>query len=403
MQQIHHQSLDNLNSSFIALIVKKQDAKLVKEFRPISLIENFYKIIAKILANRLIFVLGDIVNEAQAAFVVNRQILDGPFIRNKLIHWCKSKKKQTITFKVDYEKAYYSVWRFRNDGSSSWARVIKAMHGVDGRIGKSTKSYHPSAWVDIVNEVNKLKSQGLDLLSLMKKKVETNKMITVDAKLAHENLGCSLHHFSRDEAEMMQYSELMVNVNGIQLSMMQDRWPCSLKGSRNFSVASVRKYIDDYKLTGSSSATRWVKAVPIKINVMAWKVRLNALPTRLNLSYRGLDLQSILCLNCDKEVESTSHIFFGYSMVRDLSHKIASWWDICYSEFPSYEEWLVWLLNLRIHSHYKEVRIVLNFIKSAKSRANSTQERKQVSKPDQEARFSRINTHEAQICQRSKV
>nr|GFB97707.1 RNA-directed DNA polymerase, eukaryota [Tanacetum cinerariifolium] len=245
-------------------------------------------------------------------------------------------------------------------------------------------SYHPSAWVDIVNEVNKLKSQGLDLLSLMKKKVgngketsfrddawrgdiifkycfprvyalETNKMIKVDAKLAHENLGCSMCRFPRDGAEMMQYSELMVNLNGIQLSMMQDRWSWSLEGSGKFSVASVRKYIDDYKLTGSSSATRWVKAVPIKINVMAWKVRLNALPTRLNISYRGLDLQSILCLNYDKEVESTSHIFFGCSMARDLSRKIAPWWDICYSEFPSYEEWLVWLLNLRIHSRYKEV------------------------------------------------
>nr|GFB55897.1 RNA-directed DNA polymerase, eukaryota [Tanacetum cinerariifolium] len=124
---------------FIALIPKKQDAKLVKEFRPISLIGSFYKIIAKILANRLVVVLGDIVNEAQAAFVANRQILDSPFIRNELIH------------------------------------VIKAMHGVDGRIGKSTKSYHPSAWVDIVNEVNKLKSQGLDLLRLMKKKVGNGK------------------------------------------------------------------------------------------------------------------------------------------------------------------------------------------------------------------------------------
>ncbi|GJW91788.1 RNA-directed DNA polymerase, eukaryota, reverse transcriptase zinc-binding domain protein [Tanacetum coccineum] len=276
------------------------------------------------------------------------------------------------------------VWRFRNDSNSLWARVIKAMHGVDGRIGKSTKSYHPSAWVDIVNEVNKLKSQGLDLLSLMKKKVgngketsfwdeawrgdiifkyrfprvyalETNKMITVEAKLAHENLGCSLRRVPRDGAEMMQYSELTVNLDGIQLSMMQDRWSWSLEGSGNFLVASVRKYIDDNKLTGASSATRWVKAVPIKINVMAWKVRLNALSTRLNISHRGLELQSILCLNCDKDVESTSHIFFGCSMARDLSRKIASWWDICYSEFSSYEEWLDWLLNLRIHSRYKEV------------------------------------------------
>nr|GEZ57452.1 putative RNA-directed DNA polymerase, eukaryota, reverse transcriptase zinc-binding domain protein [Tanacetum cinerariifolium] len=51
------------NSSFIDLIPKIPDANLVKDFRPISLIGSIYKIIAKILANRLVGVLGDIVNE----------------------------------------------------------------------------------------------------------------------------------------------------------------------------------------------------------------------------------------------------------------------------------------------------------------------------------------------------
>ncbi|GJY46090.1 RNA-directed DNA polymerase, eukaryota [Tanacetum coccineum] len=57
------------NSSFIALILKIPDANLVKDFRPISLIGSLYKIIAKILANSLVGVLGDIVNEVQSAFI----------------------------------------------------------------------------------------------------------------------------------------------------------------------------------------------------------------------------------------------------------------------------------------------------------------------------------------------
>ncbi|GKF25344.1 hypothetical protein Tco_0081238 [Tanacetum coccineum] len=52
--------------------------------RPINLIESLYKIIAKILANRLVVVLGDIVNEVQLAFVTDRQILHGPFILNEV-------------------------------------------------------------------------------------------------------------------------------------------------------------------------------------------------------------------------------------------------------------------------------------------------------------------------------
>ncbi|GJT86709.1 hypothetical protein Tco_1068426 [Tanacetum coccineum] len=65
------------NSNFIALIPKILDANMVKDFRPISLIGSLYKIIAKILANRLVGVLGDLVNEVQSAFVADRQILDG--------------------------------------------------------------------------------------------------------------------------------------------------------------------------------------------------------------------------------------------------------------------------------------------------------------------------------------
>nr|GEU53247.1 integrase, catalytic region, zinc finger, CCHC-type, peptidase aspartic, catalytic [Tanacetum cinerariifolium] len=71
------------NSSFIALISKVPNANLAKDFRPISLIGSIYKIIAKILANRIVGVLGDIVNEVQSAFIGERQILDGPFILNE--------------------------------------------------------------------------------------------------------------------------------------------------------------------------------------------------------------------------------------------------------------------------------------------------------------------------------
>ena len=104
------------NSSFIALIPKTPDANMVKDYRPISLIGSIYKIIAKIMANRLVGVLGDIVSEVQSAFIAERQILDGPFILNEVLQWCKLKKKQMLLFKVDFEKAYDSVrWDFLDE------------------------------------------------------------------------------------------------------------------------------------------------------------------------------------------------------------------------------------------------------------------------------------------------
>ncbi|GKD63671.1 hypothetical protein Tco_1305779, partial [Tanacetum coccineum] len=51
------------NSSFMALIPKSKNANTVKDYRPVSLIGILYKIIAKILANCLVVVLGDIVSD----------------------------------------------------------------------------------------------------------------------------------------------------------------------------------------------------------------------------------------------------------------------------------------------------------------------------------------------------
>nr|GEY79025.1 RNA-directed DNA polymerase, eukaryota, reverse transcriptase zinc-binding domain protein [Tanacetum cinerariifolium] len=110
---IHERIPSGGNSSFITLIPKVSNANMVKDFRPISLIGSVYKIVAKILANRLVLVLGDLVSDTQSAFLKERQISDGPFILNELIQWCKKKKKQSMIFKVDFEKAYDSVrWDF---------------------------------------------------------------------------------------------------------------------------------------------------------------------------------------------------------------------------------------------------------------------------------------------------
>ncbi|GKB83006.1 RNA-directed DNA polymerase, eukaryota [Tanacetum coccineum] len=85
------------------------EAKIVKEFHPISLIGSMYKIITKVLANRLSLVISELVSDVQSAFVFNRHILDGPFILNELLSWCKHKKSKALIFKIDFEKAFDSV------------------------------------------------------------------------------------------------------------------------------------------------------------------------------------------------------------------------------------------------------------------------------------------------------
>ncbi|GJZ68953.1 RNA-directed DNA polymerase, eukaryota, reverse transcriptase zinc-binding domain protein [Tanacetum coccineum] len=623
------------NSSFIALIPKTSDANMVKDFRPISLIGSMYKIIAKILANRLVFVLGDLVNEIQSAFVADRQILDGPFIMNEIIQWCKSKKKQSLVFKVDFEKAFDSVrwdylddissrfgfgekwcswiqsclrssrgsvivngspteefqfhkglkqgdplssflfilvmeslhisfqrvvdasmfkvnvldcfhrasglrinmskskligisvdvekvvqaakmigcvtlttpftylgskvgglmsrlqswnetvegmvtrlskwkmktlsvggrltllksvlgsmpiyhmslfkvpmmilnrmesirshffngsdmlgkkptwvkwknalaskdkgglgnsslfalnralmfkwvWRFLSQNSSLWASVIKSIHIAQGKIGKEVTASFSSIWLNIVKEVDLLKKRGLNLLSFIHKKLgdgsdtlfwddawhgdiafkdlyprayalESCKSIDVASKLSHNNLAYSFRRVPRGGAEQEQLDLLKAKITGTFLVNMRDRWVWSLEGSGDFSVASVRKAIDNHMFLEVASRTRWIKEVPIKVNVLAWKIKLDYLPTRLNISRRGMDIESILCPMCGKAAESSRHIFFTCHIARDILHKISRWWDISYMEVSTYEEWLEWILNIRLPIKHKRI------------------------------------------------
>ncbi|GJS35629.1 RNA-directed DNA polymerase, eukaryota, reverse transcriptase zinc-binding domain protein [Tanacetum coccineum] len=101
------------NSSFIALIPKVSNAKFVSDFRPMSLIGCQYKIIGKLLANRLSTVIGDCISHVQSAFIKGRNILDGPLILNEVLAWYRQRKKELMVFKVNFEKTFESLrWDF---------------------------------------------------------------------------------------------------------------------------------------------------------------------------------------------------------------------------------------------------------------------------------------------------
>ncbi|GJU85058.1 RNA-directed DNA polymerase, eukaryota, reverse transcriptase zinc-binding domain protein [Tanacetum coccineum] len=260
------------------------------------------------------------------------------------------------------------VWRFKTDSTSLWAKFILAMHGKDGNLITTAKSFFSSIWLDIIRELHNLKNKGIDLLGLIKKKIgngvdtlfwedtwkgdiafkflypriyklETSKQINVASKLVHYNVRLSLCRMPKGGVELEQFTDMINSLADLQLPNMQDRWFWSLSGSRDFSVALVRKIIDDHLLLEVSSKFSWRKMVPIKVNILAWKVKLDILPTRFNLSKRGLDINSILCPICENHAESSSHLFFACSMARDIFRNIASWWDVKSPHVSSFEEW----------------------------------------------------------------
>ncbi|GKD13922.1 RNA-directed DNA polymerase, eukaryota, reverse transcriptase zinc-binding domain protein [Tanacetum coccineum] len=101
------------NPSFIALIPKFLDSKVVYDFRPTSLIGCQYIIIGKLLANRLSLVIRECVSSEQSAFIKGSNILYGLLILNEVMEWHRKRKKRLMIFNVNFEKAYDSLrWEF---------------------------------------------------------------------------------------------------------------------------------------------------------------------------------------------------------------------------------------------------------------------------------------------------
>ncbi|GKV11959.1 hypothetical protein SLEP1_g23168 [Rubroshorea leprosula] len=120
------------NASFIVLIPKVDNPQKIEEYRPISLIGVMYKIITKLLDNRLRKVLPKIIGEQQMAFIGGRQLVEGAVVANEIIDEAKRKKMKSFLFKVDFEKAYDKVcWEFidymlmRMGFSITWRKWIQ--------------------------------------------------------------------------------------------------------------------------------------------------------------------------------------------------------------------------------------------------------------------------------------
>ncbi|GJR18246.1 RNA-directed DNA polymerase, eukaryota [Tanacetum coccineum] len=96
--------------------------------------------------------------------------------------------------------------------------------------------------------------------------------------------------------EAQQLEQLTNLLDSVSLSNMEDMCFGILKWRREvFQVKDVRSVLDETFLPKENIPTRWVKSIPIKVNVFVWKLVQDRIPTRLNLMSRNIFVPSVEC------------------------------------------------------------------------------------------------------------
>ncbi|GKB07846.1 RNA-directed DNA polymerase, eukaryota [Tanacetum coccineum] len=196
-----------------------------------------------------------------------------------------------LMFKLGVEVLYSNtslwVWGYQGDTWRRWEMAvgsgeasINLLNCMQMKLGNGDKT---AFWEDIWIGHIVLKDLYPRIYAL-----ETCKFVKVGTKLTQSSLDFSFRRKPRGGIEQEQYEALLVQSD----------------------------MLDDKMLPDVTTKTRWIKLVPIKVNVHAWKVKIDSLPTRFNISRR------------------------------DISEDISIGGNITYIEQTSYEDWLNWLGNL---------------------------------------------------------
>jgi len=108
--------LHRVNETNIVLVPKVKDPKRLSHYRTISLCNVSYKILSKMIANRLKLFLPSLISQQQIAFVPRQLITDNVLVAFEIFHYTKRKtkgRKGVCAIKLDMSKAYDRVeWAF---------------------------------------------------------------------------------------------------------------------------------------------------------------------------------------------------------------------------------------------------------------------------------------------------
>ncbi|GKB52080.1 RNA-directed DNA polymerase, eukaryota, reverse transcriptase zinc-binding domain protein [Tanacetum coccineum] len=189
-------------------------------------------------------------------------------------------------------------WRFFSNPNALWVNVIRSLLGHEGgfdHAGCSTKGcgsiirFWKDLWIGdspLYLRYNRLFRLEQDKDYLIIDRIHNSQW---SLNWSRSDLG------TRNEAYL---NDLINEISQVVISSNSDACYWSIDNNGVFTVGITRKHLDDHLLSSSATSTCWDKTLPRKVNIFLWRLKIDRLPHRLNLSTRGIEISDISCPSC---------------------------------------------------------------------------------------------------------
>ncbi|GJV89970.1 RNA-directed DNA polymerase, eukaryota, reverse transcriptase zinc-binding domain protein [Tanacetum coccineum] len=220
-----------------------------------------------------------------------------------------------------------------------WVKVIKALHGQEGGFDNNGCIYN-GTWVRIISSSNFLHSNNIipNSFFLFQAGCSTRIRFCKDTWVGDSPFYIRYNRLYRlerekdyliiDRIDHVQWRwnwsrpilgaqdsadllDMLFEISSAEINEVEDTCVWSLGTDGTFSIKDARCIINSNILLSLAPSTVWDKNIPRKVNIFIWRLILDRLPHKLNLSSRVIDIQAIFCPSCNGNVESSNHIFLS--------------------------------------------------------------------------------------------
>ncbi|GJV29338.1 RNA-directed DNA polymerase, eukaryota, reverse transcriptase zinc-binding domain protein [Tanacetum coccineum] len=278
-------------------------------------------------------------------------------------------------------------WRLFTSPNDLWVKVVKAFHGHEGGFDNNGCSFK-GTWANIVGSSNFLHSKGIILNNSFRfnagcgtrirfwkdiwvgeapLSIRYNRLYRLDLDkdclITDRIINGQWHwNWSRTNIGVRNlafFRDMLNEIGQLNIVASEDTCVWNLGPNGTFTVKDARNIIDQ-KTLPSLPSTSWDKIIPRKVNIFMWRLSLDRLPHRLNLSLRGMDIPAISCSSCNANVESANHIFFECIIASDLWKLVYRWCEIPFVQALSFEAFKDWLSSWHAPKEKKHMLFIIS-------------------------------------------